>query len=381
MGAMARLEIPGHPVATGTEPCLVVQEEGRRGGVSDFSEHILPGDGVDLDDVGSPSSAQIADGSRRSSFRDDLDLAGDFAGARVVAAQQGLVSVFGQESAGLNHDPVRAPVDGAGKVVEEEDAHRSGRMWGGGEADQPEERFVRYLGQLGPRGWAVAGEDPVAFVCGNRPPLAGRKVSEFEGADAHAQQSEGGVADGGGHPADLTVLSLDQFEFQPAVGDVLPETDGGIPWWHRWLGIEQTDPARTGAVSLDGDAGGELGEGVGRWDTFDLRPVGAGVPVFGVEESAVETWFVAEEQKTFRVCIKATQGIHPRGQSKAVERAVGGTVRGELAEDAVRLVEGNQHGRGRQTISPRMRRTVTSWVTRVLAIMLSGRIPRQVELG
>lgn len=189
------------------------------------------------------------------------------------------------------------------------------------------------------------------------------------------------MAYGGGHPADLTVLSLDQFEFEPAVGDVLPETDRGIPWWHRRLGIKQPDPAGTCAVSLDGDSGRELGESIGCGDSFDLRPVGAGVPVLGVQESAVEAWLVAEQQETFRVRVKATQGIHPWGKSKAVERTVGRPVRGELAEDAVRLVEGNQHGRGRQTISPRMRRTVTSWVTRVLAIMLLGRIPRQVELG
>jgi len=139
---MAGLEIPGHPVATGTEPRLVVQEECGGGDFGRFGEDILTGDGVDLDDVGLPSSAQVADGSRRSAAGEEFDLAGDFAGAGVVATEQGLVPVFGQESAGLDHDPVCAPVDGAGQVVEEEHAHWVGRMRGGVEGEQPEEPVV-----------------------------------------------------------------------------------------------------------------------------------------------------------------------------------------------------------------------------------------------
>ena len=114
---MAGLEVSGHPVATGTEPRLVVQEECRGGGFGHFCDDILPRDRVDLDDVGLPLAAQVADGSRRTAAGEEFDLAWDFAGAGIVAAEQRLVSVFGQESAGLDHDPVCAPVDGAGQVV------------------------------------------------------------------------------------------------------------------------------------------------------------------------------------------------------------------------------------------------------------------------
>ncbi len=179
--AMAGLELPGHPVATGTEPCLIVQEECRGGDFGDLGKHILPRDRVDLDNVGLPLPAQVADGTRRAAARDDLDTARDFARTGDIAAQQGFVTVFGEESAGLHHDAVRAAVDGAGKVVEEEDAHRFGEdvgWWEGGTAGR---MIWTAIERLGPRvrSWgtlargAVAGKDLVALIRGNWPPLAG----------------------------------------------------------------------------------------------------------------------------------------------------------------------------------------------------------------
>jgi hypothetical protein len=309
---------------------------------------------VDLDDIGLPLAAQIADGTWRAAAGEEFDLAGDFAGAGIVAAKKDLVPVFAEESARLDHDPVRTPVDGAGQMVEEQDAHSVGRMRGGRDVEQPEQWLVRWLGGLVP-GSGVGGrvargasvrEDPAALVGSHGPPLAGRKVPKIEGADADAQETEGRVADGCSHAAHLTVLSLDQFEFEPAVGDTFPEADGWIPRRHRRLRVQQTDLAWTCAVSLDGHAGSELAEGVRGGDPFDLGPVGAGVAVFGIEETAVEAGFVAEEEETLGVRVEATQGIHLRREPKAVERTVGGTIRSELAEDAAGLVEGNQHGAG-----------------------------------
>lgn len=139
--------------------------------------------------------------------------------------------------------------------------------------------------------------------------------------------------------------------------------------------------AGTGVVALEGDAGGEAVEGFLGRDPFDLGPVGAWVGAVWVEEAGIEAGFVAEEEEAFGIGVEAAERIDVPGEAEPGERAVRGTVRGELAEDPVGFVEGHEHVRGRQTISPRMRRTVTSWVTRVLAIMLSGRMPRQVELG
>ena len=231
-------------------------------------------------------------------------------------------------------------------------------------------------------GWvACSREDPAAFVRSNWPPLARRKISELERADADAHETEGRMANGGGHAPDLAVPAFDQFKFQPAIRDVLPEADGRLPRGHCGLWFQELHAAGAGAVSLDRHAGGELDEGVGRRDPFDLTPVGAGMSILGVEEPAVEAGFVAQEEKTLGIRIQTAQCIDARGKAKAIERTVRRTVRSELAENAVGLVEGNQHGCGSQTISPRIRRTVTSWVTRVLAIMLSGRMPRHVELG
>lgn len=152
------------------------------------------------------------------------------------------------------------------------------------------------------------------------------------------------MVDGGGHAADLTVAAFDEFEFEPAVGDVLPESDGGIPGWDDGLGIEEGDAAGAGPVVLDGDAGGEFLEGIRGGNPFDLGPVGAGVATFGVEEAGVEAGFVAEEEETFGIGVESAEGVDAGWEAESGEGPVGRTIGGELAEDPVRFVEGNQHG-------------------------------------
>jgi hypothetical protein len=57
------------------------------------------------------------------------------------------------------------------------------------------------------------------------------------------------MTDGGGHASDLAVAAFDEFEFDPAVGDVLAKADGRIARGDDRLGIEERDSAWPGAGS------------------------------------------------------------------------------------------------------------------------------------
>ena len=59
---------------------------------------------------------------------------------------------------------------------------------------------------LGPeKFWTALRKDGGALGGGEFAPFSGREIAGGEIADAGAQEAEGGVADGGGHAADLVV--------------------------------------------------------------------------------------------------------------------------------------------------------------------------------
>jgi hypothetical protein len=96
-------------------------------------------------------------------------------------------------------------------------------------------------------------------------------------------------------------------------------------------------------VVLNGDPRGEAIEGVPGWDPFDLGPIGAGMTSFGIEKSCVESGFIAQEEEAFGVGVEPTQRIHPGWEREFRERPVRRSVGRELAENAVWLVESDQH--------------------------------------
>ena len=49
------------------------------------------------------------------------------------------------------------------------------------------------------------------LFCIQLPPFSGGKHSKIQLSDTDAQEAEGGMADGCGHPSHLTVLSLGEF--------------------------------------------------------------------------------------------------------------------------------------------------------------------------
>jgi hypothetical protein len=127
------------------------------------------------------------------------------------------------------------------------------------------------------------------------------------------------------------------------------------------LGIQQGDAAGAGSVILDGDAGGEFLEGVRGGDPFDLGPVGAGVAAFGIEQAGVQAGFVTEEEEAFGVGVESAEGVDAGWESESGEGPVGRTIGGKLAEDTVRLVEGDQHP-GRRAERERGREAVIARV-------------------
>lgn len=176
--------------------------------------------------------------------------------------------------------------------------------------------------------------------------MAGLEGVEGEPADGDADEPEGGVADGGGHAADLAVFSFDEGERDPAVRDFLADADRGDAGRDHRLGSEQMDPGRGAAVALDGQsAAAEEIERAFPGDAFDLGVVGLGLFRAGVEDAGDEIFFITEEEEAFGIAVESADRPDFRRQGEIGEGALAGDVRGELAEDIEGLVEGDKHGK------------------------------------
>lgn len=89
-------------------------------------------------------------------------------------------------------------------------------------------------------------ENEVAFGRGEFAPLARGEgeVGEAQRADACAQEPERGVADGGGHAANLSIFPFSQLQRDPAIRYGFPHADGWVAGRKGWFGIEP--PGATG---------------------------------------------------------------------------------------------------------------------------------------
>lgn len=97
----------------------------------------------------------------------------------------------------------------------------------------------------------TAGEDRFALVFIEFFPCAEWEVTEREGADALADEAQGGVAGGGSHTADLTVLALAEFESDPGIDDLLADADGWVTVGKIGCLFQKLGPAGEAAVVLD----------------------------------------------------------------------------------------------------------------------------------
>jgi len=189
------------------------------------------------------------------------------------------------------------------------------------------------------------GGDEAGFLGRKDAPLAGWKIAEEVAADTNAEEAEGGEADGGSHPAHLAVFAFDQFEGNPAVGDAFALADGWNSRWNGRLRFKQPGAAGKGFAALNENSASELRKGLRGGEVFDLGPVFPFVGVARLEETGVPVGFIAQEQETFRVGVETANGVNPGGKVKFRERAVRRTVRGELGEDTVGFMEGDEHRR------------------------------------
>ena len=177
-------------------------------------------------------------------------------------------------------------------------------------------------------------------------PSAWGEIVEVELADANSEEAEGGVADGGGHAADLAIFSFDKFEAEPAGRDGFAETDGGGTRWDFRLGIKNPGVTRQGFASLHNDSFGELLQGLFCGDALDLGPVFTGVSVARVQEFFVQVWFVAQEEQAFGIGIQSADGVDMSREMEFGECLADRTVGGELGEDAKGFVKGEEHSEG-----------------------------------
>ena len=188
-------------------------------------------------------------------------------------------------------------------------------------------------------------KDGGALGGGEFAPRAGGEIAEGELADAGAEEAERGVANGGGHAADLAIFSLREFEGEPGVGDGFSHADGRVARSDGGNGIEEVRAAGQGAVIVDRDAAaGEAGEGIRGRGAFDLRPVFAAMGVAGIEQPRVEAGLVAQEQEAFAIGVEAAERVDAGGQAEVGERSPFRAGLGrELREDAVGFVKHEQH--------------------------------------
>lgn len=213
-----------------------------------------------------------------------------------------------------------------------------------------------------------SGEDGLAFGGGEDAPVTRGQGTEPELADADADEAEGGVSDGGGHAADLSVFAFVEFEGDPAIRHGFAVSDGRVAcgqderglgaegdgvlggvgpgredlgWW-----FEETGAAGSGEVVADAHAAFELAEGFRGWDAFDLDPVFARVCVARVEDTCGEGGFIGEEEKAFGVGVEAADGVDAGWEPELCEGQLAGVIGCELGEDAAGFVEGDEHGGG-----------------------------------
>ena len=106
-------------------------------------------------------------------------------------------------------------------------------------------------------------------------------------------------------------------------------------------------------MTLNVQASFELAEGSRRGDSLDLHPVGSSMRVFGLQQQVIQSPLIAQEQKSLRIGIQASQRIDVLGKTKRGERAMTRAIGRKLRNHSVRLVKSEQHSRVVNGGSPR----------------------------
>lgn len=192
----------------------------------------------------------------------------------------------------------------------------------------------------------LRGEHRGAFRRGEFAPFSGCEIAEREVADAGADESQGWMADRCGHTANLAIFSFDEFERDPAIGDVFSKANRRIAGVNGGGGFDPAHVAGQGKVAVDLEtAAGEVNEGVVGGDAFDLHPVFSAMGVGRIEEAGVEAGFVAEKEQALGIGIEPAERVDVFWETEIGERAPARAGLGrELREHAVGFVKGEKHG-------------------------------------
>jgi len=62
-----------------------------------------------------------------------------------------------------------------------------------------------------------------------------------------------------------------------------------------------------------------------------------------IEQARIESGLVAQEQQTLGIRIEPSEGVHPRRKPELSQGTVGRSIRSELGQHAIGLVEGQEH--------------------------------------
>ena len=186
-------------------------------------------------------------------------------------------------------------------------------------------------------------EDQVPLRGAELFPGARNKGAKLQFPDFRPDEAEGGMAHGSSHFSDLPVFSFCQLENDPGIGNAFSKTNRGIPGGQGGLGFQKPGPAWKGFASLDEQSLGKFFQGIGRWDSFDLGPIGPGVALFRIEQPTVQAGLITEEKKSFGVRIQPAEGIDVFGKAELGEGSVRGPIQGELGKHPVGFVKGQEH--------------------------------------
>ncbi len=141
---------------------------------------------------------------------------------------------------------------------------------------------------------------------------AAGQVAEAQGAEGHARQFEGGVADGLAEAADVVVLPLGHDHFHEGV--LLQDA-------------EHLRPQGAQGLAAGTDARGQPGHGFGGRDSLDLGMVHLRDTVAGVAETQGQVAIVGEEEQAFGPVVEAAHRVEARqaGRGSAPPAAARGS--------------------------------------------------------
>lgn len=140
-------------------------------------------------------------------------------------------------------------------------------------------------------------------------PLARLQAGEVPFANVGANQAQGGMADGSGHPADLAIAALSQGEGNPGGRDALALADRRVALPDD--GVQAGDLGGERGAIVENNAGCKAFQRGIRGDSLDLYPVSLGLLAGWVCNLVLEPAGVRQEDEALAVIIEPARRRRP----------------------------------------------------------------------